>query len=161
MKLLFLLFAFNSFASIQTPTLSDFSISESGTNWEATPAPPDSESIKALFRSKLSDNNTQATLTARTELLEHGEKDLKDYVRRWLKEYPKFGYNVLGQKPFTLDGKPAYVVDLLSTTTDKQARQILSENNKTIVLLTCIDSKDHFDKSLPACNTIIRNFKWK
>lgn len=160
MKLLMLFLALKTFAAIPNTTLSDFTISELGTNWESSPTPPDSDSIRALFRAKVQDKN-QATLTVRTEKLEHGEKDLKDYVRRWLKEYPKFGYNVLGQKPFMLDGRQAFVVDLLSTTTGKQARQILSENNKTIVLLTCLDSKDHFDKSLPSCNKIIRNFKWK
>ncbi len=161
MKLFILLLTLNSYAAVPTAPLSDFTISEAGTNWESTPAPPAADSIKALFRAKTSTENTQATLTVRTEKLEHGEKDLKDYVRRWLKEYPKFGYSVLGQKPFTLDGKPAYVVDLVSSTTSKQARQILAENNKTVVLLTCLDTKDSFEKTLPSCNTIIRNFKWK
>jgi hypothetical protein len=159
------LFATPAFTALPPAPVVDpelgFSISSVGTDWESSPAPPDSESIKVLFRSKSHKDNTQATLTIRAEKMEHGEKDLKDYVRRWSKEYPKFGYNVLAQNPSKLDGRAALVIDLASTTSNKQARQVLVEKDKTVVLLTCLDGKASFETSLDSCNKIMRNFKWK
>lgn len=144
-----------------TPENLKFMISEKGTNWEQTPPPADASSVRLLFRGPARADNTQPTLTVRLEKLEKNEKDLRDYFRRWLKEYPKFGYSVLGHKPFVLDGKSSFVVDLISSTSGKQARQIITEKDGEVVLLTCLDEKEEFMKSLPACNTMIKSFSWK
>ena len=162
--LLALLYPLIGFSSIPqqtvTPSSIGFSLSNTGTDWELTPAPPDADNIVFLFRGKQIVNGHQATLTARKEKLEQ-EKDLKQYTRKWMNEYPKFGYNVLGQKPFTLDGRNAYVIDLISAASEKQSRQVISEKNGTVVVLTCLDNKEQFSRSLPFCNKIIRSFKWE
>lgn len=142
-----------------TPNLG-FKITEAGTDWEETPPPPESSSILHLFRSKVDEKNTHATLTVRVDSLEKSDKDLKDFYKRWIKEYPKFGYNVLGTKTFHLDGRSAYVIDLISSASSKQARQVISENNRKVVILSCLDEKDRFNKSLSSCNQIIKNFSW-
>jgi hypothetical protein len=167
MNLIFsIFFAVTSWAAIppQEPITLEtlkFSLSDKGTGWSQTPPPPDAASVKLLFRGPQRTDNSQPTLTVRVEKLDKTEKELKDYFKRWLKEYPKFGYSVLGHKTFVLDGRPAYVVDLTSTSSGKQARQILTEKDREVVLLTCLDDQGEFMKSLPACNSLIKSFGWK
>lgn len=139
-----------------------FDLSTKGTGWEIATAPPDAKNVKRFFRGPLSaKKNSQPTLTVRVEPLAEKESDLKDYLKRWLKDYPKFGYNVLGHKPFKLDGHQAYVIDVVSVAGDRQARQVLSLRGNEAVLLTCLDQKDSFLNALPACNQIIRSLKWQ
>lgn len=163
--LILYLFSVTTWAAVQPheaviPNNLKFSISEKGTNWEPSAPPSDSASIKLLYRGPARADNVQPSLTVRIETMDKSEKDFKDYFRRWLKEYPKFGYNVLGHKAFILDGRQAYVVDLTSATSGKQARQILAEKDREIVLITCLDDKSEFLSSLPACNKMIKSFSW-
>lgn len=136
-------------------------LSLNGTSWEHVPLPHPQSGLHAVFKSPSRDyTKTQAaTLTVRTEKL--GEsKNLKEFVRQWLKEYPKFGYDVLGSRGFTLSQQEAVVVDLVGTHSKKQARQILLLKGDDVVLFTCLDNKDHFEVSLKDCNTIIKSTKF-
>lgn len=162
------LFATSLFAAVDpnlalvAPEPINFSIAATGTNWELAVAPPDAKNVKRFFRGPMaSDQNSQPTLTVRVEPVSEKQKDLREYLRKWLKDYPKFGYNVLGHKPFKLDGQSAFVIDVVSHSGEKQARQVLTVQGEQVVLLTCLDKKDSFMSSLPACNQIIRSLKWE
>jgi hypothetical protein len=147
---------------VAPPEPLQFELETKGTNWDLAVAPPDVKNVKRFFRGPLSkDMKTQPTLTVRIEPLPENEKDLREYLRRWLKDYPKFGYNVLGHKPFKLDGQSAHVIDVISNSGEKQARQVITLQGKDVILLTCLDTKDSFMDSLPACNQIVRSLKWK
>ncbi len=147
--------------ALVAPEPINFSIVNDGTNWEPAVAPPDAKNVKRFFRGPTaSDQTSQPTLTVRVEPISEKQKDLREYLRKWLKDYPKFGYNVLGHKPFKLDGQAAFVIDVVSHSGEKQARQVLTVQDDQVVLLTCLDKKDSFMSSLPACNQIIRSLKW-
>jgi len=89
-----------------------------------------------------------------------GKTSLKRYVKRWIKEYPKYGYDVLGSKAFKAGKKKGYVIDLINTRKKRQLRQVIYLKKKTAVLMTCRDHADSFSNSLKECNNIVKNFRW-
>jgi hypothetical protein len=101
-----------------------------------------------------------AALTVRVDQL---EKDvaLDRYVNRWLKEYPRYGFDVLNSKPFALDKQRAYVIDLVNRDGGKQVRQVIFMKKRTVAILTCRDRIAAFNESLKGCNDIIRTFHWR
>lgn len=139
-----------------------FEIKAEVPGWELSTPPPDAKNVKRLFRGPASAaSKSQPTLTVRIEPLAKEEKELRDYLRRWLKDYPKFGYNVLGHQPFKLDGRQAHVIDVVDVAGERQARQVVTVEGPNAILFTCLDQKQEFGKSLPACNTLIRSVKFK
>ena len=104
-------------------------------------------------------NNTRATLTVRTDKLKKKTK-ISKYVRRWVKEYPKYGYDVLGSKKFKSKGKTGYLIDLINNKKKRQLRQVIFLKKKTAVLMTCRDHVKSFSSSLKECNNIIKSFAW-
>jgi hypothetical protein len=136
-----------------------FEIMARNTNWVQTKPPRSSRFIETVYRSPIERNNVRATLTVRVDNMKKGT-DIKKYVRRWIKEYPKYGYDVLGSKAFKSGNKKGYVIDLVNSRKKRQLRQVIYLNKKTAVLMTCRDHTSTFNKSLKECNNITQTFKW-
>lgn len=136
-----------------------FEILAKETSWVQTEAPKKSRFIETVYRSPISQNDVRATLTVRVDNMAE-KTDIKNYVKRWIKEYPKYGYDVLGSKAFNTDGKQGYVIDLMNPRKKRQLRQVIYLNKKTAVLLTCRDHSVTFNNSLKECNNIVKHFAW-
>ena len=136
-----------------------FEIKAQKTSWIQTKPPKKSRFIETVYRSPSMINNTRATLTVRTDKLKKKTK-ISKYVRRWVKEYPKYGYDVLGSKKFKSKGKTGYVIDLINNKEKRQLRQVIFLKKKTAVLMTCRDHVKSFSSSLKECNNIIKSFAW-
>ncbi len=100
-----------------------------------------------------------ATLTVRVDDLEK-ETTLDRYIGKWMKEYPRYGFDVLGSKPFMQGKNKGYVLDLVNRNQGKQLRQVVFLKQKNAVILTCRDRVASFQTSLKACNQIIKTFVW-
>jgi hypothetical protein len=102
---------------------------------------------------------TAASLTVRVDEL---QKDipLDKYIQKWMKEYPRYGFDVLGSKPFVQNKQRGYVLDLVNREQGKQLRQVVFVKQKKAVILTCRDRIDSFQTNLKGCNQIIRSFEW-
>ena len=137
-----------------------FEIMAKNTTWIQTLPPKKSRFIETVYRSPISRNNVRATLTVRVDNMKSGTS-LKKYVKRWIKEYPKYGYDVLGSKAFKASGKKGYVIDLVNQKKKRQLRQVIYLNKKTAVLMTCRDHTSSFKGSLRECNNIVKTFNWK
>lgn len=100
-----------------------------------------------------------ATLTVRVDEL---EKDiaLEKYIQKWLKEYPRYGFDVLGSKAFVQNKQKGYVLDLVNRDQGKQLRQVVFLKQKKAVILTCRDKVASFQTTLKSCNEIIKSFVW-
>lgn len=85
---------------------------------------------------------------------------LELYTRKWMRDYPNYGFEVLATKQFSLNGQPALIVDLLSRTKGKQIRQVVLKNEDKVAIMTCMDAKEAFSASLQQCNQIIKTFRW-
>ena len=136
-----------------------FKILAQNSNWIQTKPPKKSRFIETVYRSPLMRNNVRATLTVRVDNMKD-QTSIRKYVRRWIKEYPKYGYDVLGSKAFKRGKRKGYVIDLVNTRKQRQLRQVIYLNKKTAVLMTCRDHTDSFSASLKECNKIVQNFRW-
>lgn len=136
-----------------------FEIMAKDTAWMQTKPPRSSRFIETVYRSPIERNNVRPTLTVRVDNMKN-QTNIKKYVRRWIKEYPKYGYDVLGSKSFKVGNKKGYVIDLVNSRKKRQLRQVIYLNKKIAVLLTCRDHSATFSQSLKECNNIVKNFKW-
>lgn len=136
-----------------------FEILAQNTDWIKTPPPQKSRYIETVYRSPEVRNESRGTLTVRVDRMK-SDAPLKSYVKRWVKEYPKYGYNVLGSKPFRSRGKAGYIIDLIHNKKQRQLRQVIYLKNKTAVLMTCRDHRKNFKSSVKDCNRIVKGFRW-
>lgn len=136
-----------------------FEILAKNTPWIKTQPPKNARFIETVYRSPVERNNVRASLSVRVDNMRK-PTSLKRYVKRWIKEYPKYGYDVLGSKGFKSGGKKGYVIDLINTKKKRQLRQVIYLNQKTAVLMTCRDHTESFNQSLKECNNIVKAFDW-
>jgi len=90
---------------------------------------------------------------------------LETYAKRWMKDYTSYGFDFLGSRSFSNTGLgnkvvKGLVVDLLHKSSDKQLRQVIFLKKRQAVILTCVDQKSEFEKTLTDCNQMIRTFEW-
>ncbi len=134
-----------------------FSLTNNDTDWYLSPPPEGTSGILSIYRGPLQ-KGTQPTLTIRKYTSK--TENISQFTKKWAREFPLFGFDVLGIKKHSLDKRRAYILDVLNTSTEKQARQIISHNKKEFVILTCMDNIQSFRNSLQKCNSIIQSLKW-
>ena len=152
----------NSIIADQTqPFVSEFGfkMSSANTDWKLMPKPADSKYMVTLYQSPQAYKSLSATLTVRLDHLNE-KMETQDYVKKWLKRYPRFGFEVLGAKNFEHKGHTGYVIDLLNKENERQLRQVVFLKDKAAIVMTCRDHIDNFKNSLKSCNDIIRTFEW-
>lgn len=134
-----------------------FTLSTLGSTWL-----PSSDSEKSLLdsvRFAAKDKMGEGYLSVRTEkVTKTASLDL--YTRKWMRDYPSYGFEVLTTKSFSLNGQPALIVDLFSRSKGKQIRQVVLKNEDRVAIMTCVDNKENFPTSLQQCNQIIKTFQW-
>ena len=136
-----------------------FSISAGLSDWILTEAPRGNKFIAVQYKSPSTHEGIRAALTVRVDPVK-SKSTLKKYVKKWIKDYPKLGFDVLSAKKIRVDDKYAFLLDLLNRETDKQLRQVVFLKEQHAVILTCRDQRQMFSKSLKSCNNIIRSFNW-
>jgi hypothetical protein len=137
-----------------------FEIQTAASDWIQSSPPKKSRYIATMFRSPEVKNNMRATLTVRVDQLQSPLK-INEYVKRWTKEYPKFGFDVKGSKKISMNGNIGYMIDLVNPAKKRQLRQVIFMKDKKAVLMTCRDHVSNFRASLIECNKMIRGFKWE
>lgn len=136
-----------------------FSLNAGHSQWLLS-EPGDSKSqMQTVYKAPYTHLGVQPALTVRTDKLNE-TIGLRTYVKRWLRDYDRFGLDILAAKPVKLNGNMAYLLDVSSRETNKQLRQVVFLKNKTAVILTCRDHRQHFSTSVNSCNEIIKTFRW-
>lgn len=136
-----------------------FKIDASTTAWVQQEAPKNIPSLVTIYKSPVPVNGQQPALTVRLDSLKR-QQNLKSYVKRWMQDYTRFGFDVLTAKNITINDQAAFLLDIISRETQKQLRQVVFIKEKLAVILTCRDGKDSFQKTVQDCNSIIKTFKW-
>lgn len=137
-----------------------FEIASGTSGWVHSAAPSESKFVQTVYRAPSKGaKSMSASLTVRVDKLDKAVA-MEKYIQRWQKEYPKYGFDVLGSKPFSEGNNKGYVLDLLNRDNNKQIRQVVYMKQANAVILTCRDSANSFKESLKGCNQIIRTFKW-
>ncbi len=134
-----------------------FKISNHGSHW--LPASENDSSQDETIRFASKETSETGFITIKSEKA-NKTASLNLYNRKWMKEYPNYGFEVLSTTAFDLNSQPALVVDLLSRAKGKQIRQVIFKNDDKIAILTCVDDRGSFSKSLKECNEIVKNFRW-
>lgn len=133
-----------------------FNLKTEGTDW----LPVATESVLDTVRFSSKDKDAKGSLSIRTDSVAKNAS-LELYTRKWMRDYPSYGFEVLSAKNFTLNGQPALVVDMLSRSKNKQIRQVILKKDARVAVMTCLDDQESFKKSLQSCNRIIQSFSWK
>jgi hypothetical protein len=136
-----------------------FSLNSAQTSWVQIAPPKHIPSLVTVYRSPVRVNGQQSALTVRVDDLRKAES-LKLYVRHWMKDYPRFGFEVLTAKSIKINDNPAFLLDIVSRETQKQLRQLVFVKDKTAVILTCRDGRESFAKTVLDCNEIMKTFAW-
>lgn len=140
-----------------------FRISAADSQWLLSDPPPKTKFIVTMYKAPQKYKDSQPSLTVRVDALKE-KQSLKSYVQKWLKDYPKFGFEVLNDKgqplAFKVGNQTGYVVDLASLNSPRQLRQVVFMKGTHAVILTCRDHKENFKNTLKACNSIIKSFDW-
>lgn len=136
-----------------------FSLHNGETSWIQSPVPKAIPSLAAIYKSPLPGNGQQPALTVRVDELKR-TRGLKNYVKQWMQDYTRFGFDVLTAKAIKINDQNAFLIDIVSKETKKQLRQVVFLKEKVAVILTCRDEKETFSKTLLECNQIIKTFQW-
>lgn len=136
-----------------------FAIHAGNTQWILSPPPKDIPALTTFYHSPKTNQGSQASLTVRVDQLST-PTSLKSYVKKWVKDYPRLGFELLISKPIKVGNHQAFLIDVLNKASEKQLRQVLFMKDRTAVVLTCRDNRAVFDDTLKDCNEIIRHFQW-
>ena len=133
-----------------------FEISAAASSWKMSAIPKSNSFIVGVFTPTQKSN---ASLTLRLDKLGK-DTSLQSYTQRWQKEYPKYGFDILGSKSFEQNGMLGHAIDLIQRDTRKEIRQVVFLKDKKAIVMTCKDEESNFRNTLKDCNQIMRSFKW-
>jgi len=135
-----------------------FQLKTTGTNWLPTPQNEESlfDSVRFTPNGKI---DSAASISVRTDILTK-QNNLETYAKKWMRDYPSYGFEVLGAKSFTIGEGPGLVVDMVQKNRNQQIRQVILQKDRQVAILTCLDNRRDFQKTLVACNQLVKNFQW-
>src|SRR5690606_32773790 len=112
-----------------------FSLNAGETNWIHSPPPKSIPAVKTMYKAPQVENGVQASLTLRIESMNR-TANLKSYVHTFLKDYQRFGFDLITSKPVRVAGENAYLIDVFHRDSSKQVRQVVFSKDKKAVVLT-------------------------
>lgn len=136
-----------------------FSINADGTSWNHHLPPKRNKYVITEYRHPHIRYGVQEALTIRVDKTKKSGT-LKSYMKKWMKDYPRFGFQILDSKPIKVKGQLAYMLDLINKDNKRQIRQVVFLKDQNAVILTCRGHRQVFKKTVKSCNQIIRNFSW-
>lgn len=136
-----------------------FKIHSGATAWVQAPPPKNIPSLVTVYKAPVSQHGQTPALSVRVDELRKSQT-LKNYIRKWMQDYTRFGFDVLTAKAIKINEQSAFLLDIVSKETQKQLRQVVFLKNKTAVILTCRDHRSSFGKSVQDCNQIVKTFEW-
>lgn len=136
-----------------------FTIHANRTQWELSSSEDDSPYLEALFLAPDQGHPVQASLSVRVDQLAR-KISLKTYMKRWIKDYPRLGFDILSAQKVRVNQQVGFLLDLTNRDNDRQLRQVVFLKERTAVILTCRDHRMTFKQTVKSCNHIIRNFSW-
>lgn len=136
-----------------------FRLDAANTAWIQSAPPKKIPSLATVYKAPVPIDGQQPALTVRVDDM-RSALPLKTYVKKWMQDYNRFGFDVLTAKPIKVGESQAFLLDILSRETKKQLRQVVFVKDKLAVILTCRDQKESFSKTVQDCNQIIKSFAW-
>lgn len=132
-----------------------FSIHSGNSGWSALANHIKNDFVAVTYQSP----KDSAALTVRVDTL-NTPMTIDAYSKKWIKDYPRFGFDILDSKKVRVGQETAHLIDFVSRENQKQLRQILLVKDKKAVTLTCRGTPNTFSATVKSCNEIFRSFKW-
>ena len=136
-----------------------FQIDSANTGWKQIESPQNNEYIATVYRSNEPVDGIQPALTVRIDKIEK-PMSLSLYTKRWMKDYPRLGFDILTAKKVRVGNGIGFMLDLINRDNEMQLRQLLFVKDTDVVNLTCRDHHENFNNTLKSCNEIFRTFRW-
>lgn len=106
-----------------------------------------------------SDQNLKSVISFRLENVLK-KTNLEQYVRQYLRDYNQYGFEVTNLQSNKKNLVPSVIVDLTQKSKKTKSRQMFFIQNEKVIIASCIDDFDNFDKSVIGCNRILATFQW-
>ncbi len=85
---------------------------------------------------------------------------LDNYLKKWVKEYPYFGFEILQTQSFKIGGQSSYLIDLAHRKKNKQLRQFVVVKDNFAIVMTCVDEINRFKETSAQCGNLVNDFQW-
>lgn len=135
-----------------------FKLSFDNIDWKPVQKESDGVFPEINFQKKAEKNST-AQMTLRMDELSKAQ-NIETYAKKWMRDYPQYGFEVLGTKSFSHAGGQGIVVDLFHRPNNKQLRQVILLKDKKVAILSCSNERPKFTETLAECNKVVKNFAW-
>lgn len=133
-----------------------FQTSNGDTEWVLKTTQSNPTALITQYKSE----NSSGSLSIRIDRVHWKTTHLKAYVKTFINQYPRLGFDILSKKYFNHKGDQAFVIDLVHFKEKKQLRQVVFMKRDLAVIMTCRDQVEPFKKTLLDCNKIIKTFQW-
>jgi hypothetical protein len=98
-----------------------------------------------------------ATLTLR---IDHSDaRTSRIYAEKWLKEFPKFGYELQMSKATSYGALEGFEIELKSNTSERRIKQFLVKRPNVMWVFTCSSDQNHFGSVFKDCEKILKSAK--
>ena len=81
-------------------------------------------------------------------------------MRQYLRDYNQYGFEVTSLQSNKKNLIPTVVVDLTQKNKQTKSRQVFFNQNEKLIIASCIDDFESFDRTLANCNRILATFQW-
>lgn len=105
------------------------------------------------------DEKSKAALNFHIETVAK-KTSLEQYVRQYLRDYNQYGFEVVGLLSMKKNAIPSVVVDLTQKNKKTRSRQVFFIQDQKVVVASCLDQFESFDKTVFICNQILSSFQW-
>jgi hypothetical protein len=136
-----------------------FKLQVGGADWVPVSTVGETIFDTVRFQPRDGAESSDASLSIRMDRLNE-TGGLETYARKWMRDYPSYGFEVLGTKNLALGGGRGLLVDMVQKNKNRQLRQVILQKDQQIAVVTCLDRKDRFAQTLQDCNQILKSFEW-
>lgn len=128
--------------------------------WKLTPPPPGQDDIIYIFRASKVTDGIQGTLTVRRQLLQREDIGVERYTRKYIHDFPKFGYSVVASSKITVGDVTGSWIETQQPKSLKKIRQTIFVKDGQAIIFTCADHKERFHETVNECQKLISGFRW-
>ncbi len=116
------------------------------------------KSLQFVARSPyIIEGGLQPTLTLR---IDKGPwSSARAYGERWLKDIPKYGYELQMSRDATYGNLKGFEIELFSTQSKRVSRQFIVKESQELWVFNCTSDQKHFSTSWKACEKILKTAK--
>ncbi len=105
------------------------------------------------------EEKSKATLSFHLEKIAK-KLSLEQYVRQYLRDYNQYGFEVTSLQSNKKNAVPSVIVDLTQKNKQTRSRQVFFLQNEKVIIASCSDEFEKFDKTIASCNQILGSFQW-